>query len=103
MEYPTRARQWTRAEYDRLIDVGVFRPGEPIELLGGDLVVAEPQSSPRYTAISAPWLGDAFQPRRDVDAIAVDAGVVVDDVAQIEADTEQHAAGLGDTGVARGH
>jgi Uma2 family endonuclease len=51
MEHPTRARRWTRAEYDRLIDVGVFRPGEPIELLGGDLVVAEPQSSRHYTAI----------------------------------------------------
>lgn len=51
MEYPTRARQWTRGEYDRLIDVGVFRPGEPIELLGGDLIVAEPQSSRHYTAV----------------------------------------------------
>jgi Uma2 family endonuclease len=51
MEYPMRTRRWTRAEYDRLIEVGVFRPGDPVELLGGDLVVAEPQSSPHYTAI----------------------------------------------------
>jgi len=51
MEYPVRTRQWTRAEYDRLIEIGVFRPGDPVELLGGDLVVAEPQSSPHYTAI----------------------------------------------------
>ena len=51
MQYPVRTRQWTRAEYDRLIEIGVFRPGDPIELLGGDLVVAEPQSSPHYTAI----------------------------------------------------
>jgi Uma2 family endonuclease len=51
MEYPTRQRQWTRAEYERLIEIGVFRPGEPIELLGGDLVVAEPQGSAHYTAI----------------------------------------------------
>ncbi|HEU4371490.1 MAG TPA: Uma2 family endonuclease [Methylomirabilota bacterium] len=51
MEYPVRTRQWTRAEYDRLIEVGVFQPGDPVELLGGELVVAEPQSSPHYTAI----------------------------------------------------
>jgi Uma2 family endonuclease len=51
MQYPVRTKQWTRLEYDRLIEIGVFRPGDPIELLGGDLVVAEPQSSPHYTAI----------------------------------------------------
>lgn len=51
MQYPIRTKQWTRAEYDRLIEIGVFRSGDPIELLGGDLVVAEPQSGPHYTAI----------------------------------------------------
>jgi Uma2 family endonuclease len=51
MEYPIRTRQWTRAEYDRLIEIGIFRPGDPVELLGGELIVAEPQSSPHYTAI----------------------------------------------------
>jgi Uma2 family endonuclease len=51
MEYPPRTHQWTRAEYDRLIEIGVFQPGEPVELLGGELVVAEPQSSLHYTAI----------------------------------------------------
>jgi Uma2 family endonuclease len=51
MEYPLRTHRWTRAAYDRLIEVGVFQPGDPVELLGGELVVAEPQSSPHYTAI----------------------------------------------------
>jgi Uma2 family endonuclease len=51
MEVPTRVKQWTRAEYDRLIEIGVFRPGEPVELLGGQLVVAEPQSEAHYTAV----------------------------------------------------
>ena len=32
-------RRWTRAEYERLIDLGVFQPGEPIELIGGQLMV----------------------------------------------------------------
>jgi Uma2 family endonuclease len=51
MEYPVRTRQWTRAEYDRLIEIGVFQAGDPVELLGGALIVAEPQSGPHYTAI----------------------------------------------------
>ena len=48
--YPT-IRRWTRAEYERLIEIGVFRPGEPLELLGGELMVSEPQGSAHYTAI----------------------------------------------------
>ena len=38
-------------EYDRLIDVGFFQPGDPIELIGGELMVAEPQGAEHYTAI----------------------------------------------------
>ncbi len=51
MEYSTRVRSWTRAEYERLIEVGVFRPGEPLELLGGQMIVAEPQGSAHHTAL----------------------------------------------------
>ena len=39
---PLTLRRWKRAEYDRLVELGVF-DGEPLELIGGDLVVAEPQ------------------------------------------------------------
>ena len=49
--YAVRQRRWTRAEYDRLIDIGVFRPDERLELLGGELIVSEPQNSAHYTAI----------------------------------------------------
>lgn len=48
--YP-RTRRWTRAEYDRLIEKGMFRPGERLELLAGDLVVREPQGDPHAFAI----------------------------------------------------
>jgi len=51
VDYETRTRRFTRAEYERLIDLGVFQPGEPIELIGGELMVAEPQGAPHYTAI----------------------------------------------------
>jgi Uma2 family endonuclease len=49
--YPVRSRRWTRVEYDRLIDVGILRPGDPVELLGGELMVAEPQGSRHYTSV----------------------------------------------------
>src|SRR5881398_320913 len=49
--YPARPRRWTRPEYGRLIEVGVYRPGELVELLGGELIVSEPQGSAHSTAI----------------------------------------------------
>jgi Uma2 family endonuclease len=50
-ELTDRMRRWTRIEYDRLIELGIFRPGDKVELLGGQLCVAEPQNSPHATAI----------------------------------------------------
>ena len=46
-------RRWKRVEYDRLIECGFFQPGDPIELVGGQLIVAEPQGSRHSTAIRA--------------------------------------------------
>ena len=48
---PTRLRTWTRVEYERLIELGVFQPGEPVELIAGQLMVSEPQGSAHYTAV----------------------------------------------------
>jgi hypothetical protein len=48
----TRTRRFNRAEYDRLIELGVFQPGAAIELIGGELRVAEPQGAAHYTAIA---------------------------------------------------
>ena len=44
-------RRWTRKEYDRLIDLGILHEDEPIELVGGQMIVAEPKSSPHETAL----------------------------------------------------
>lgn len=49
--YPIHNRGWTRAEYDQLIARGSFRPDERLELLGGQLVVREPQGSRHAVAI----------------------------------------------------
>jgi len=48
-----KTRRWKRVEYDRLIEVGFFRPGDPVELLGGHLIVAEPQGSRHFAAVRA--------------------------------------------------
>ena len=46
-----RTKYWTRVEYERLVDLGAFRPGERLELVGGALVVREPQGGPHATAV----------------------------------------------------
>jgi Uma2 family endonuclease len=47
---PLTLRRWKRVEYERLVDLGVFE-GDPIELIGGQLIVAEPKGSPHATAV----------------------------------------------------
>ena len=44
-------RRWTRAEYDRLIELGAFESGERLELIDGFLVVREPQGVRHSTGI----------------------------------------------------
>lgn len=51
MQTPMTLRRWRRVEYDRLVDLEVFR-GEPVELIGGHLVVAEPQGSRHAAALT---------------------------------------------------
>src|SRR5678815_2551751 len=57
-QIPLTPRRWTRAEYDRLVSLGVLH-GEPVELVGGQLVVAEPQGSYHASALGA--AGDALR------------------------------------------
>jgi Uma2 family endonuclease len=49
---PLTLRRWKRTEYDRLVELGIFE-GEPLELIGGQLVVAEPQYPYHASGISA--------------------------------------------------
>jgi Uma2 family endonuclease len=62
--YPIRTRRWTRREYERLARIGVLHEDEPIELIGGHLIVAEPKGSPHATAVrlAAEALRAAFGP-----------------------------------------
>jgi Uma2 family endonuclease len=47
-----RTRRWTRQEYDRLVRLGVLHEDEPVELLAGQMIVAEPKGSPHATAVA---------------------------------------------------
>jgi Uma2 family endonuclease len=47
---PLTLKRWRRVEYDRLVDLGAFEH-EPLELLGGQLIVAEPKGSEHATAV----------------------------------------------------
>lgn len=47
-----RPRLWTREEYYKMAEVGVFRPGEHVELIGGRIVTMSPQNSPHATALT---------------------------------------------------
>jgi len=57
-QIPLTPRRWTRAEYDRLVSLGVLH-GKAVELVGGQLVVAEPQGSYHASALGA--AGDALR------------------------------------------
>ncbi len=50
-EVTYRTRRWSRAEYERLIQQGAFRPDERLELISGELVVREPQGAPHALAV----------------------------------------------------
>lgn len=44
-------RLWTREEYYKMVEAGVLRPDERVELIGGRIVAMSPQNSPHFTAI----------------------------------------------------
>lgn len=49
---PLVVRGLKRVEYERLVETGVFH-GDPVELIAGQLVVAEPQGSAHATVVGA--------------------------------------------------
>ena len=65
---PLRLRRSKRVEYARLVDMGVFER-EALELIGGQLVVAEPQGTSstvygwRYRSVVALTRADVVVPR----------------------------------------
>ena len=50
MQTPLTIRRWSRVEYEKLVDSGFFH-GDPVELIGGQLIVAEPQGTYHVTCV----------------------------------------------------
>jgi Uma2 family endonuclease len=64
-ETGVRRRRWTRKEYYRAAEAGIFRPDERLELLDGEILEKmSPQNPPHATGIedAADALGQAFGP-----------------------------------------
>jgi Uma2 family endonuclease len=83
--YPVRTRRWTRAQYERLADLGVFGEDEPLELIGGQLIVAEPKGNPHAVAVglASEALREAFGSGW---AVRVQDPVALDDESEPEPD-----------------
>jgi Uma2 family endonuclease len=80
-----QTRRWTRVEYERLVQAEVLDPDDHIELLGGALVVKEPQDSSHATGIrlAARALRRVFGPGWEV---SVQLPVALDDESEPEPD-----------------
>src|SRR3990167_1286450 len=84
-ESSVRTRKWTRVEYDRLGGTEILGPEDRVELLGGQMIVKEPQYSPHATGISLALrvLTAAFGPGWNVRA---QLPVALDDESEPEPD-----------------
>jgi Uma2 family endonuclease len=54
-----QTRRWTRLEYEKMGDAGVFLPGERVELIDGEILEVTPQKSRHATAVTL--AGDALR------------------------------------------
>jgi Uma2 family endonuclease len=63
-----QVRRWTREEYERLVDVGLLRPDERVELIEGEIVQMPPQHSRHSTGVrlAEEALRSAFGPGFEV-------------------------------------
>ncbi len=44
-------RRWSREEYERMVERGIFTPGERVELIDGEVLTMTPQGSTHATAL----------------------------------------------------
>lgn len=54
-------RQWTRAEYERMVTAGILGPSDHVELLDGEIVIMTPEGTAHATAVGL--VCDALQAR----------------------------------------
>lgn len=93
-----KTRRWTRIEYERLVELGVFE-GERLELLDGLLAVREPQGSRHSAAIRAVLdalraaLGNAWQIDSQLPIALDDDSEPEPDAAVVPHDAERYRRG----------
>lgn len=93
-----KTRRWTRVEYERLVELGVFE-GERLELLDGLLALREPQGSRHSAAIRAVLdalraaLGHAWQIDSQLPIALDDDSEPEPDVAVVPRDPERYRRG----------
>lgn len=46
-----QTKRWTRWEYNRMAEAGIFSPHDRVQLIDGDIVTMTPQNSPHAVAI----------------------------------------------------
>jgi Uma2 family endonuclease len=90
-----QTRRWTRLEYERLAQAEILGPEDRVELLGGALVVKEPQDSSHATGIrlAARALRQVFGAGWDV---SVQLPVALDDESEPEPDVSVVPGGARD-------
>jgi len=92
-QYPLRARRWTRKEYQKLGELGILPEDEPVELLDGQLYVAEPKGAPHASVVrlTASALTRAFG---DGWLVFTQDPIALDDVSEPEPDVVVVPGGL---------
>ena len=92
------ARRWRRAEYDRLVDLGIF-VGERLELLDGLLAVREPQGSDHAAIVAQiggvlrSAFGAGWHPRLQAPLALDDDSEPEPDVAVVEGEPRDYLGG----------
>jgi Uma2 family endonuclease len=81
----SRTRRWKRIEYEQMIDRGIFHPGERLEMVGGELVVREPQGGAH--ALGIELVADALREAFGATArVRVKLPIALDDESEPEPD-----------------
>lgn len=91
----THPRRWKRIEYEQLIDRGIFQPGERLELIGGQLLVREPQGGAHALGIElvAEAMREAFG---SAARVRVQLPIALDDESEPEPDVSVVGGPLAD-------
>src|SRR5262245_28858111 len=97
-ESDVELKRWTRVEYERLVERGVFAGGDRVELIDGLLIVAEPQSATHYTSIRlveralARAFGAAWHTRTEAPIALAETSEPEPDVAVVRGDLRDYTA-----------